>query len=203
MKAESLDDQMAGIAKAVARRYHTRCWWTDLEDLEQQAWVVVLEVLRKYAPQTEAGELDRKAFGSWAYVAAMKQLSRYIWRQSAPVSASDHDVSKLAGLHRAEVPEDMLAFAADPEQAYAAAEIKHRAKEHVASLYSYMTGEPPDEWSDAVVQIYMQDREPTEVAHDEVLDRRGIYKTTEHMRALMRRDRWLRRLARQMQEERV
>lgn len=205
--------QMAGIVRSIALRYKSRVWWADLADLEQQAWAVVLEVYREYAPTSAAtGALDRGRFGSWAHVAAMKQMSRYLWRESSPVSTCDHDAKNLGGVHRAAVVDNALADPGrDPEAALAAEQARENQidtlvliEDRLTQLYSRVPWyKGPDAWLAATIAIYVYGRSPREAADAAGVDVKGVYKTTEVMRGLMRKDRRLRTLLEQQRSLRV
>lgn len=86
----TVDEQMGDIASKVSKRYARVCLWTDRADLEQQAWVVLLEFKQRWAPRNPSGEIDRSKFGNFAHRTVVRQLSRYTWRVSSPVYLSDH-----------------------------------------------------------------------------------------------------------------
>lgn len=208
---ESLNEQMAGIAKSVAMRYHARCWWADLEDLEQQAWVVVLEVLRWYFPETDMTEEEhRRAFGQLAYTATMRQLSRYLWLQQAPVFTVDHDVRALRDARRAPlrghardaVGVDLEDGLPDPESLFIERESLVRryatdvpaVRDRMRELYCRLNWgrQRPDALLDATCAIYLEGLAPKEAADRFEVDVNSVYRTTEIMRGMMRADRKLR-----------
>lgn len=85
------------VVEAAAARYAARCWWADVKDLEQEAWTVALEAQKHYDPAKAAGA----PLEAYVWRAVVIQLSIYLRKQSAPVSASSNYVKDLEGLHRA------------------------------------------------------------------------------------------------------
>ena len=87
----TIEQQMADIATKLSTKYARTCWWAERAELEQEAWVVLLEFRTRWAPRDPAtGEIDRGKFGNYAYRAVARQLSRWLWRQSSPVRLPDH-----------------------------------------------------------------------------------------------------------------
>jgi DNA-directed RNA polymerase specialized sigma24 family protein len=206
--SETLEQQMAGIASSVARRYYSRCWWADLADLEQQAWVIVLEVLREYPPMvdTENFELDRIAFGAWAYRACMRQLSRYLWRASSPVSAGDSETKQLAGIHHGLLTEAVPDAIPNPEQLLGEMEIYTRVrpaiKKRIEELYTRGRVGPPA-YLEATISIYLDGFSPGQAAKTHGIPVYDLYKTTEYMRGMMKQDKKLRGYVSALQEGRI
>jgi hypothetical protein len=69
------------IGKAT-RAYARRCWWADVDDLEQQGWVIACEVWK----QQDWPAIGLPKFGACVWVALMHRLSAYLRRQQAPVT---------------------------------------------------------------------------------------------------------------------
>lgn len=197
MSDKELEEQMAGIARSVAVRYCARCWWANPADLEQQAWIAVLEVRQYYANGNE--QFDRAAFGGIAHTAALRQLSRYLWKESSPVSAYDKEVAQMRGMTRAAVDPRLPDESRDPEQELQVERFKDeeirlllKIEERICTLYSRMPWyKGPDVWLEACIEIFVKGRSPREAAHDLCVDVRSVYKTTEPMRVVMRKDRKL------------
>lgn len=89
-----------------ARRY----WWADREDMEQNGWRVVLEADRTFDPAKGSRATYRNS-------AMLKSLWVQMLRDSSPVSASDHQVPRMAeaGCIRAPVEAVALMPAASAE----------------------------------------------------------------------------------------
>jgi len=163
----SLDAQMADIAKKASAQYARACWWADPQDLHQQAWAILLDFKVNWAPKDPTtGEIDRRMFGNYGYRAVMRQLSRYLWRQSAPVSLPDRACGPEVGvgLHRADLTtvdagdDRVLDAVLSPEQALlelkAQQEVQRwmgRARRRLLSLL----GEPVDDWGKAPVAVVL------------------------------------------------
>lgn len=197
----SIEEQMSGIAEDVARRYASRCWWSDPADLRQQAWVIVLEVLREFPPLQEDGTVDRGRFGSWAYVAAMRQMSRYMWRASSPVSAGDKEVRDLAGVHHLEVSEvDGVDSTLDVEREVAERELEALVTTRISELYRGMwkSAKEDDPMIAAMQAIFVEELTPKEASKRFGVPIYSLYKATEAMRGMMCNDSKLRRLGREV-----
>lgn len=213
----SFETKMAEIANTVARRYRRRCWWAEEDDLTQQAWVGVLSAYHVvfdavYASDREIAEPRRKAFGNIAYHAAWATTGRYLWRQSSPVTITDHafkDVRALGELRSEELSDEMVCPSATPEALYAAAEAvwveEHQVLPAIArrltELYA-RTG-----WSEAYLRanmaIYLEGLSPRAAAARAEVDVRGVYKTTVSMRGMLRKDGKMRSIVDRLREGRA
>ena len=89
--------ELTEVVRRVASRYQARCWWADLDDLKQEAWVAVLEAKETWDPN----------FGvplhGYVWRAASRRLGNYLWEQSVPVSAWKRHGNLLRGVKRASV----------------------------------------------------------------------------------------------------
>lgn len=86
---------MIAVASKVAKLYARRCWRADEDDLRQEALVVAQAALRTFDPTKGL------PFAAYAWRACAQRLARYLWRSGSPVSAPDHHVRELRGLHGA------------------------------------------------------------------------------------------------------
>lgn len=118
------------IAKAASRRYKRRCWWASLPDLEQAAWVAILEAERTHDPQTGI------PFEGYAWRAVVNQLHGAVLRESAPVSAPTHKLPDLKGLFREALDEGLVDPRADPYRMLAALEKQARMKAALEEILS-------------------------------------------------------------------
>lgn len=100
--------QLDAVAHRVARRYAARCWWAGLDDLLQVARLACVEAERTFDKRVGV-PLD-----AYAWRAAVNSVRRYLWRMSAPVSASDHHQTEVAGMHRAPVEAALDEEASEP-----------------------------------------------------------------------------------------
>lgn len=85
------------IASSIAGRYKKRCWWVEYEDIKQEACRIVCRAEQNYNPEVGI------EFGAYAFIACSRELTQYLYRNSAPVSAPNNKVKELAGLHRKRV----------------------------------------------------------------------------------------------------
>jgi len=196
---ETPEEIMARVARDVSFKYAARCWWQPREEIEQQAWLVVLDVRQNYAPTHADGTLDHNAFGAWAYVAAMKQISRWLWRESAPVSTSDGDAKNLGEARRAPVftaevqenssrtPEDLT------DEKLLLRSIERRILELCGSTI----------YVRAALLVFLDGETPRDVSKALGLDVYGLYRTNEWMKVVMRADGKLRELAQELLTRRM
>lgn len=97
------------IAHTVAVYYARKCWWSDAQDLEQEAMVECLRALRAFDPDLGT------PVKSYLFTAARRAIVNYLLAQSSPVSARSGHRSVLVGLHAA----DLDLHAAEGEHATA------------------------------------------------------------------------------------
>lgn len=189
---------MARIAKDVSWKYARRCWWQDQRDIHQQAWCVVLEVKKHYAPRDATGAIDRNAFGAWAYTAAMRQLSRWMWRESSPVSTTDHDVQNMAGVHRASTiqAEKQEYSPRSPEDLVDERRLLKSIEARIFELCGNTI------YVRATLLVLLEGETPRDVAAALGLEVWGIYRTNEWMKTVITADRKLRELAQELMERR-
>ena len=102
---------LAGPLDRLARRLCGRgcCWWAEAEDLRQIGWRAALEADPSWDRRVGVPRL------SYLMVAARRAMWGALWRQSAPVSAGDHHLEDLAGLHRAPLDPGLPGPRWDPE----------------------------------------------------------------------------------------
>lgn len=193
-----MEQAMQRIVKDVSWKYAKRCWWQDRRDIEQQAWTVVLEVKKHYAPRDATGAIDRNAFGAWAYTAAMRQLSRWMWRESSPVSTIDHDVKNMAGVHRAPVfhAESKENSGRTPEDFVDEKRLLKAIEGRIFELCGNTI------YVRATLMVLLQGDTPREVAEALGLEIWGIYRTTEWVKTMIRQDARLRHFAQELMERR-
>lgn len=109
-----IDQDMAGAVGAVTRRYARRCWWVEIEDVRQHAWL--------YAHQARVNSGFDPALSKTGNikplikVAAARNVQRLVLQTSAPVSAPDKKRHDLRRLTRVSIDEAGT-FAAHDDQA--------------------------------------------------------------------------------------
>ena len=84
-------------ARRAARAYARKCWWAELEDLEQTAFVATTRAMETFDPKVGV-PLD-----AYLYRAAVLAIKPYLLAQSAPVSAPRSKRDELKGLIRVEI----------------------------------------------------------------------------------------------------
>ena len=92
-----MNHKLEQVAIRAARKYKRRCWWACMDDLHQEARVAVIEAERTFDPEVGV------PVEGYAYRAAMLALRTYTWKQSAPVSASDHTLESLRGVYHGQL----------------------------------------------------------------------------------------------------
>lgn len=186
------------IATRVSWAYARRCKWADQKDLENQCWLIAIEVYWQYVDQGCEFE-SPEAYSTLAYVACMRQMSRVLPRMQAPVFCSDHDVKKMSALTRAVSLETALVLRDEQERADKSliiAELRHKIRQRIFQL---MGSEPAVE---ASTSVFLDGFKPAEVAKIRGLDVSAIYKCNDWLINLSRADQELGMLATQLGEER-
>lgn len=87
-------------ARRAARAYAAKCWWAEVEDLEQAAYVATTRAMETFDPKVGV-PLD-----AYLYRAAVLAIKPYLLSLSAPVSAPRHKRDELKGLIRAAEPDE-------------------------------------------------------------------------------------------------
>lgn len=85
--------ELERVVNAIAERYARACWWADVEDLRQEAWVAALAAEKKFDPTK--GQLS-----SYAFVIVKRAVAAYLLEETAPVSSSWHERHALVGINR-------------------------------------------------------------------------------------------------------
>lgn len=134
------------IAQTVARRYARVFHWVEADELEQVAWQVLIEYHDRWAPRTPAGEVDPKRFGGRGYIAAQRQVNRWIWRAASPVTLSDRHATR-AGVGTTNRTEDVatlpdrpeLTVGDDPQAHRAGRRLRRRVARRIVALCGWGT----------------------------------------------------------------
>ena len=202
-------EQIAGIARGVSQRYAARCYGADPTDLYQQAYTIVLEVRRGRLPQLQDGTIDRNAFGAWAWTAAMRRLSRYLWRQSSPVSASDHACQDLVHVHQLALAGHCMPGCAEDEkhsgheahaaelgaeQRFGRVQVRLRLRQCLRELCG------DDDWTSAVMDVLLQGKRLEVVASRRGLPLQGLIGKVRRAKRLCRADARVRQLVVELAE---
>lgn len=194
MSQESLDDIMARVAKAVSWRYARRVWWADQSELEQQAWIICLEVRQQYA---KSGTNPESVFGGSCYVACMRQLSRWLRYESSPVSSSNAGLKDMETFTRVSTRtiEDTH-LVAGPDDAYEEAEVLHKLRATILEL----CGDTPD--TRGAILVLMGGLTSSEAAEQLDLDIGSLYEQTRMVKNIVRTDSNMRNLAEELAHRR-
>ena len=201
---ETVEQAMTRVARQVASAYAKRCWWAERDDLEQQCWTIVLEVRNFWAARDEAGNIDMRYFGGTAYVAAMRQMQRYLWRESALVSLSDHECNhEVAGMLRRapiENPEtgaDWLV--SETPTAHELLDVQEREVALRLRVVALMGG-TLSPWVEAAMAVVLDQEKPALVAKKMGLPVWQLYREVSWMRQRVRNDGILRDMLMQREE---
>lgn len=97
------------VVEEVARSYRRRCWWADMDDLRQEAFMELAKSLPKR---------DREqALAPWVRTIALRAMRNLLWRASTPCSAPQHPeahhVAVLRTQHREAPPAEGAPVAVD------------------------------------------------------------------------------------------
>jgi hypothetical protein len=178
------------MASSLAKKYARKCWWASLDDLRQEALSVMLSSYRTYLKHPEGDPCG------YVYRAAACGLRNYLLRNNTPVSASSYDLDSLRGIVRVDglAKEIILGQRAKPE---ARVEMKLRA----VQTAEYQTDEnfEDTDWLDRArarltevlnkvpnymiaTQVLLAKRRPKEVAVENGVDVRVVYKATKAAR---------------------
>lgn len=83
------------VATKAAHRFARRVFWADVDDLKQEALTVAVKAFKGF---DRAVGVDLEAY---LWIVCVRQLGKYCWRNSAPVSEAEHQLRNLKGVHRA------------------------------------------------------------------------------------------------------
>lgn len=119
---KSRQEICASVARQVSRAYARRVWWAEEDDLVQESWAVLLETDRKRV-------LHDDTYRAYMYRVCAKHLSRYLWRQSSPVSHSAPE--KLVGTKRVSLAADTNGGMEPPFANYITSKGSRRAAQRV------------------------------------------------------------------------
>lgn len=181
MRTEQHED-LDRAADVVARRYARRVWWADVEDLRQEARMVIESTYRNWDPSVGVSRY------SYVSRAAALHLRRYLLRQSSPVSASHHYCDHLREHRRVPVTrcfddgaeEEWLSSGEEPQDvavddARWSASVRRSIAIAVGSI----------EYADAVGAIITAERRAAEVAAELGVAVESIYRATRRVKAIM------------------
>lgn len=193
MLSEVYRAEAARIVEIVSWAYARRCWWADQKEIAQQAWTVCMEV---HAQQTE---WEVYAYGTVCYVACMRQLSRWLYREQLVVSAGDHDVKNAS----AEVKRNSVHMLPHLEASQfgahkqlSIAHLRHRIRHRLFQLLGRQPG------VEASALVMLDGYPPREVAEGLGIEVGEIYRWNEAVAGVSRADNTIRKLAAELAAER-
>ena len=179
--AATIDD----VALKAAARYARRCWWADREDLEQEARVVALRAAQTWDPAVGV------PFAPYAWRACVLSLRAYLWRQSSPVSETDHRLGDLRGVHAAPLSKAECIPSGDrADEALDRARARSKARRLIRLTVQRAAG-PHAHLAAAVL---LRKQRPRDVARDANVDVLVVYAATAKARNALRANAALARL---------
>lgn len=165
------------VVEKVARAYAAKCWWADLRDLKQEAWVAILEAEATYNPA-------RGARSQYAWSSAVYALRAYTWEMSSPVRAPRKRLPETAGMRRVAV--DVLLDMPDPtpsplEQAHSA-KLTSEWLAHVRALVAQ------GHLADEVTRVLLDGERPSRVAREAGIAPWQLWRATKQARERLEQD---------------
>lgn len=184
--------ELRDVANRAAGRYARRVFWADIEDLRQEAFMAAIEcATRWYDPQCGV------PLAGYAWRAAVLHLRKWCWRNSSPVSETDHNLALLRGVHRTSLEPKATpdhprrAFTAQfddvltdrrpiPDAAYEAAERNALIREQIEFLLAERTVKERE----AALRV-IRDEESARVVADSLdMPVRSVYRIARRARVL-------------------
>lgn len=169
------------VALNVARRFKRKCWWASFDDLAQVARMACFTARRTFNPD------HGTPFAGYAYRAASRAVWSYVLRESSPVSASDHYLSDLRGLARADltVLEDAPKQQPSVLEDLVQAEWRAKVKQRLVALLEEALGKHD---ASMVLRVMLGQEQPSQVAADNGVATAQIYRQRRRATLLVLRD---------------
>lgn len=168
-----MEDEVKRAAEGVARRYARRVFWADEDDLRQEAYVIAIDARRRWDPTVGV------PLSAYAWRACALGLRNYLWRQSAPVTETDHRLTTLRGVHRAEVNEDCWR-APSPDELLVAKRWHEDVQEQIAFVLKHGNVD-----TRLVLPVLIEERAPRHVAKELEVPVIRIYRSVRRARVLL------------------
>lgn len=169
-------DSLNNEARRVVRCYLRRGCRVPEEDLMQEAWRTILEVLPNYDASRGA---DRNGY---LWRALVRVLRVYLWRQSAPVSETVHHLTDLRSVTTVPVEDDMPATGSTPEAEVGDAQRRERIARRLREI---LDGLPDGTFAERVL---LHEQKPAQVAQDADVPVRLVYYAVARARKRIVRD---------------
>ena len=149
---------MQEVARGVAAYYAKRVSWAEFNDVEQAAWVGVLEARATFLP-------DKGEFRQYAWTAGAKHAQRLLYQQRSPVSAGGRNRGRALLGDAIRIPEEALQWFGIEDsteakllRAHEECIIREALAEGSASMTPACRG--------AALAVLTEDRTPREVADE-------------------------------------
>lgn len=185
-------------AESVAAAYCHRCWWAERDELRNQCWLIAMQVWTDAQGFSDAFTGGAAGYGTVCYVAAMRQMGRWLRRQQSPITiGSDHavkEVSELTTRNSAHLLR--LEARSDLEGEVMVKEIRRRIRERLLDLCGHS---PEVEASTLVLLDGLAAREAAEAMS---LDVQAVYRWNEVVVGAARTDAEVGKLAAELAAER-
>lgn len=187
MMTKAEQEKVARLARVAARRYKRRCWWADVKDLEQEAWVAAM--LAKRSWKSDRGT----PFEAYAWVAMVRWMRGYLLRNSSPASVPWGALEAAKGLRSAgEVKESTP----DPDPSPEASVVEAYWRRAVRRAFRDVAVEVD---AAGLAEALLDDEKFRSSAYAERVGARveGVYREKEKLMGAARGDRKLRRVLRE------
>ncbi len=198
---ETTEQTIARVAQDVARRYAKRCTWAEERDLQQEAWLVLLEVRATFYKVDPERSPDH--FGAACWSAAMRHLSRYLWKRCTPFSIGDHSTDLMRGVSKrgqglvtafSSSSEDVEGFHDYLVHPGLTPEEQTGVREFDAAIRVILEGDGSPAMV-AAVACFLDGEKPARIAHERGIPIRSLYRANEAVAATVNNDSQLRQLA--------
>jgi DNA-directed RNA polymerase specialized sigma24 family protein len=164
------------IEKMIAttvRRYKRKVWRADEEDMTQIAWVAVEETRQTFDAARGF------AFAGYAHRAVCRAITEYLWRSGSPVSEAEKRLPTLIRIESVEVDAALPQETERPET--------HGIwLDHVRRTIEEATADIRD--ARLALRVLLEEKTPAEVAREEGVAVRRVYKATHAARNAIRRN---------------
>ena len=89
--------ELAEVVRRTARFFRSRVWWTELAELENEAWVAALEAAETWDAGS-GGNLSH-----YAGACVRRRLADHLLQMGTPASAKRHDRASLRSVERGQM----------------------------------------------------------------------------------------------------
>jgi len=149
-------DDIARVAARVARKYKRTYWWSEEEDLRQEAWAALLKAVHHWDPRVGA------PLEAYLWRAANYALRPFVWKNASIASASYRQLAELFKHHRAQLNESIVDPAPSADEVIEEARWRRAIRKELARIFA------SDKDGSLAEAVLMAGYKPLQVAH--VLD---------------------------------